>query len=93
MVPHSRAQARPDQLRPLNEPAPVTVVAASGRPASLVINRQERQVERIQDTWIIEDEWWRQPIERQYYSLLLDDGTCRTVFHDRVADAWFLQDY
>jgi hypothetical protein len=72
---------------------PVTVVAIDQRPVSLVINRQERRVERIQDTWIIEDEWWRQPIQRQYYSLLLDDGTRRTVFHDRITDAWFLQDY
>ena len=93
MVPYSRAQARPDQLRPLNEPVPVKVTAVGDRPATLVINRQERRVERIQDTWIIEDEWWRQPIQRQYYALLLDDGTRRTVFHDRITDSWFLQDY
>jgi hypothetical protein len=63
------------------------------RPRSLVINRQVRLVERVQDTWIIEDEWWRQPIARQYFALLLDDGTRRTIYHDRVTDAWYLQDY
>lgn len=93
MVPNSRTTARPDQLRPLNAPIPVAVVAVDERPVSLVMNRQERQVERIQDTWIIEDEWWRQPIRRQYYALLLDDGTRRTVYHDRVTGAWYLQDY
>jgi hypothetical protein len=63
------------------------------RPLSLVINRRTHLVERIQDTWIIEDEWWRQPIRRQYFALLLDDGTRRTIYHDRVIDAWYLQDY
>ncbi len=93
MVTDPRTQARPDHLRPLNAPLPITVATERHRPASLVINRRTHLVERIQDTWIIEDEWWRQPIRRQYFALLLDDGTRRTVFHDRVADAWYLQDY
>jgi len=93
MVPDSRAPARPDQLRPLNAPVAIAVTVADSRPQSIFVNRQIRQVERVQDSWIIEDEWWRQPIQRQYFALLLDDGTRRTVYHDRVADAWFLQDY
>jgi len=93
MVPDPRAQARPDHLRPLNAPIAITVVAERHQPRTLVINRQQHKVERIQDTWIIEDEWWRQPINRQYFALLLDDGTRRTVFHDRVAGTWHLQDY
>lgn len=93
MVPDPRAKARPDHLRPLNEPLAITVTAEQHHPRSIVLNRQRHQVERIQDTWILEDEWWRQPIARQYFALLLDDGTRRTVYHDRVADTWFLQDY
>ncbi len=93
MVPNTRAQARTDHLRPLNEPRSITVSVEQHRPRSLVINRQTHRVERIQDTWIIEDEWWRQPIARQYFALLLDDGTRRTIYHDRVTDAWYLQDY
>lgn len=93
MVPDSRTPACPDQLRPLNAPLAVTVIVDEIRPRSIFIDRQAHQVERIQDTWIIEDEWWRQPIVRQYFALLLDDGTRRTVYHDRVTDAWFLQEY
>ncbi|MDQ3442776.1 MAG: hypothetical protein M3490_04120 [Chloroflexota bacterium] len=93
MVPDSRAKARPDHVRPLNAPVAISVTADRHRPLSIVVNRHSHQIERIQDTWIIEDEWWRQPIARQYFALLLDDGTRRTVYHDRVADAWFLQDY
>ncbi len=93
MVAHSRTTSRPDQLRSLNQPVPVSVVASNNTPATVVINRQTHRVERVQDTWIIEDEWWRQPIARQYFALLLDDGTRRTVFHDRIANTWCLQDY
>lgn len=95
MVTHSGTTSRPDQLRPLNRPVPVTVTtnAAGNQPIALVINRSTHQVQRIQDTWIIEDEWWRQPIARQYFALLLDDGTRRTVYHDRVDNTWHLQDY
>lgn len=93
MVTHSRTTSRPGQLRPLNRPVPVTVVARDNLPAAVTINHQPHQVERIQDTWIIEDEWWRQPIDRQYFAILLDDGTRRTVFHDRIAGTWRLQDY
>lgn len=93
MVANSRTPARPDQLRPLNAPLAIAVTVDGSRLQSIFINRQARQVERIQDSWIIEDEWWRQPIARQYFALLLDDGTRRTVYHDRVTDAWFVQDY
>ena len=93
MVPDSRTKARPDHVRPLNAPVAITVTADHHRPRSIVINRHRHDVERIQDTWIIEDEWWREPISRQYFALLLDDGTRRTVYHDRIADTWFLQDY
>jgi hypothetical protein len=31
--------------------------------------------------------------DRQYYSLLLDNGTLRTVYHDRIADTWHEQTY
>jgi hypothetical protein len=94
MVTHPGTPSRPHQLRPLNAPVPLTVtVTPTGVPHVLTINQHQHQVERIQDTWIIEDEWWRDPIDRQYFALLLGDGTRRTVFHDRVADTWYLQDY
>ena len=47
----------------------------------------------MQDTWIVQDEWWRQEIDRQYYNLLLRSGTVRTVYHDRLTDTWYEQAY
>jgi hypothetical protein len=93
MVTNPGAPSRPHHLRALNEPRPVTVIANDGRPIALIDPHGQHGITQIQDTWIIEDEWWRQEINRQYYSLLLDNGTLRTVYHDRVADTWHEQTY
>lgn len=93
MVSHSGAAARAGQLRPLNQPQPIEVVVEDRRPAIIVDGRQRHCVARIQDTWIIDDEWWRSPISRQYFQVLLEEGGVRTIFHDRVADTWFAQAY
>jgi hypothetical protein len=58
-----------------------------------VIDRQRCAVAAIQDMWIVQDEWWRQPVNRQYFLLLLDDGRRETVFLDRETFAWYAQAY
>lgn len=93
MVTDPGAPARAPHLRALNEPRPVTVIVRDGRPVAVRNDHGQHAVTQIQDTWIIEDEWWRQEINRQYYSLLLANGTLRTVFHDRIADTWHEQAY
>lgn len=93
MVPDSGTPARPHHIRALNEPRPITVELDHGIPTVATIDTHRFTVEHIQDTWTIEDEWWRHPISRQYFALLLGDGSVQTVFHDRVADAWYAQEY
>jgi hypothetical protein len=51
-------------------------------------------VASIEDTWKINDEWWRGPgqeIERVYFEVLLADGRRVTLFHDLVSSEWFRQ--
>lgn len=93
MVAHSRTPSRADHLRPLNAPQPITVIADHATPIALMIDRRRYRVETIQDTWIVQDEWWRQPIDRRYFVLLLEDGSRRTVFLDREDATWYAQDY
>jgi hypothetical protein len=50
-------------------------------------------IECIQDSWHVDDEWWRDPISRHYVQVILRDGARRTLFHDRIADRWFAQSY
>lgn len=93
MVETTRAPARAHDLRPLNQPLPVTVQVVDGQPVVLVEGSRSRRVVRIQDVWQIDDEWWRDPISRRYYRLLLEDGVIRTVYHDLVHGTWFSQSY
>jgi len=51
-------------------------------------------VERVEDRWRIDDEWWREePVCRLYFRLLLQDGRCITVFRDLTGDRWYEQRY
>ncbi len=93
MVSHSGTPPRTGQFRPLNQPRQIDVVVENHRPSIIVDSRRRHRIERVQDTWIIDDEWWRDPISRQYFQVVLEDGGVRTIFHDRVADSWFAQAY
>jgi hypothetical protein len=93
MVSHSRTPARAGQLRPLNQPRQIDVVVERDRPTALVDGPHQHRIEQIQDTWIIDDEWWRDPISRQYFQVLLEGGTVRTIYHDRASDTWHAQSY
>ena len=93
MVTYSGAETRANNVRALNTPKPVTVIAEHGMPAKLITTTTEVAVMQIQDVWIVQDEWWRKEIDRQYFALLMMDGEIRTIFHDRVEDAWYEQAY
>ena len=93
MVAHSGTSSRADGLRALNTPKPITVVAEYGEPKRVITKRTDVEVMQIQDVWIVQDEWWRTEIDRQYFALLMMDGEFRTIFHDRVEDAWYEQAY
>ena len=93
MVKNPGAAPRPHRLRALNEPQPITVASHGDRPVAIIENETRHNIVQIQDTWIIQDEWWRQEMHRQYYCLLLENGTLHTVYHDRIAGTWFEQAY
>lgn len=93
MVKDSRAAARADQLRPLNQPRLVTVQVTAGLPVAVIEGERHTPIKRIQDCWCIDDEWWRDPIQRRYYRVLLETGTIRTLYHDQMQDTWFEQAY
>jgi hypothetical protein len=95
MVASSGTPARPDRVRFLNLPRPVDVKvdAQSGLPCALRERQHWRKIERIQDIWHVDDEWWREPVSRRYLQVVLRGGALRTLFHDRIADRWFAQSY
>jgi len=91
---------RPHRLRtvtglsPLKEPRPVAVATdESGEPVAVVLGERRLAVERVEDVWRIDDEWWREEVSRLYYRLLLEDGRPLVVFHDLVRGLWCEQSY
>lgn len=93
MVTNPRTTARADQLRPLNSPKPLAVIVAEGRPSALVDGAEPITIDDILDRWAVDDEWWRAPIRRRYYRVLVASGAVRTIYHDVVHDGWFEQAY
>ena len=101
MVATAGEASRPHRLRtvtglsPLKEPRPVAVeTGESGEPVAVVLSGRRLAVERVEDVWRIDDEWWRQrPISRVYYVLFLEDGRVVTVYQDMQTLKWCLQRY
>jgi len=58
-----------------------------GRPDGRTVGR----VEDILESWLIDDEWWRQQISRSYLKLLLEGGKRVVVFQDLLTGLWFMQ--
>ncbi len=79
---------------PLNMPRPIQVeVDEASLPTSVVRGGRRVAVAAIEDTWRIDDEWWRDEISRLYYQLALADETTITVFEDLIRGGWYAQRY
>lgn len=95
MVAHSRAALRVDRLRALNAPEMVSVeLDTNGQPGAVRRSKNKgggQAVENILDVWRIDDEWWRLPIARRYFEILLDGGKRVVVFEDLSTGEWFIQ--
>ncbi len=91
-------------LSPLGLPRPLTVrTNPGGEPCE--VQRPPRRgappaalaVERVEETWRVEDEWWREPpLLRTYHRLTLAGGLSLTLFHDDTQpphEGWYEQRY
>ena len=92
MVADSGTSPRAARLRPLNLPRPVQMLTGDWLPIALV-EGERRRAATVEDTWEIDEEWWRDPIVRRYYRLVLEDGGVRTVYRDKQRGDWFAQRY
>ena len=88
MVAPARAPLRTDRLRAVNEPQPAVVECdAQHRPLSV----RGTTIESVNETWRIDDEWWRQAISRLYMEVMLEGGKRTVLFRDLVTGEWFAQ--
>ena len=85
-----------DRLRAVNVPQPAVVeLDAGGSPSKIEMRnsdvREPVTIEAVRETWRIDDEWWREPIPRTYYEVLLQGGARLVLFVDLVKREWFVQ--
>jgi hypothetical protein len=94
MVQNTRTPARADQLRPLNVPRPIEVISENDLPIALIgVGSQRQPIVAVQETWHIDDEWWRDPIHRRYHRVQLANGSLRTIYRDGGSERWQEQRY
>lgn len=101
MVAPSRAPLRIDRLRTLNAPRLVEVeLDGQGRPqairdgygrAQTSTDEHRRAVDTIGEVWRVDDEWWRQPISRRYFDIVLEGGKHVVLYQDLMTSRWWLQ--
>jgi hypothetical protein len=49
------------------------------------------RVEAIQEIWQVDDEWWRTPLSRLYYRVVLENGRLMILFRDLLDGSWYRQ--
>ena len=48
-------------------------------------------VSSIGEVWRVYDEWWRKPIMRRYFEVMLEGGKHTIMYQDEVSGEWFEQ--
>jgi hypothetical protein len=81
-------------LNSLNKPESIYVKEKPGGEPAVIIDQPPKTVASIEDSWRVDDEWWRKdPVSRMYYRVLLAGGQQLTVFKDLISGSWYRQQY
>ena len=91
MVENSGTTLHADAIK-LNMPEPVRVKEGPAGLPMAVITKGRQALAAIEDSWRIDDEWWRsEPVSRLYYALILASGQRLIVYKDMVVGSWYKQ--
>jgi hypothetical protein len=70
---------------------PVEVrVGGGGRIEAVRLPEGWRVVTRTVNRWLVEIDWWRDPVRRDYRRCLVRSGDCVELYHDLETGAWHL---
>lgn len=67
------------------------IEADDHEPQNVMYGTRMRRVEDVLARWRVSQEWWKSPIERDYYRVRLDGGIICELFRDLVTGNWHLQ--
>ena len=68
-----------------------TVEVRGPDPATPTALRTEtgwRRVERVVTRWVVETDWWRRAVRREYLRCLLAGGECCELYRDLDDGSW-----
>jgi len=84
---------RVDRLRALNLPEEVRVVIDDKSEPRAVewSGGKVTAVESVQESWRIDDEWWRQQVSRRYFEVVLQGGKRVVLYEDLITREWWMQ--
>jgi hypothetical protein len=52
----------------------------------------DREVEAVRESWLLEDRWWTdRPVRRRYWEVVTTEGRDEIVFHDLEGGRWWRQ--
>jgi hypothetical protein len=75
------APARPIQVRLDGDGVPTHLQSAAGwQPVTRVLSR-----------WRIDCDWWRNPVSREYWRLLIADDLALECYCERARNEWFVE--
>ncbi len=76
-------------VRRLGVPRRAAVEAGPGGVPTAVARKD---VDAVNEDWVVEDRWWTgRPLRRRYFELVLVDGRNTVVYFDLSTRRWFVQ--
>ena len=76
--------------RLLSPPAAVEVTIASDGTPAFISGAFSGSIDPIA-RWKVETEWWKQPVIREYWKVLLNSNLLCELYHDLSRDEWFVE--
>ena len=71
---------------------PIEVALVNGAvPTQFRWEQRIHPVKGVTNTWRVDFGWWRLRIWRDYYKLHTTTGLLVIIYHDLMADIWYLQ--
>lgn len=77
----------------LTSPKPIHAqvqTASDGTPVIVGEREQSRRIVYVEEFWREESGWWDRPARRDYYRVVLEDGSHCNLFFDCVSEAWYV---
>ena len=68
---------------------PITVECDGDRPRTFIWRRKAHPVTAVLKRWIVQVDWWRQEISRQYYKVECENLGTYEIYRER--GGWFLE--